>query len=79
MRATLFAALQQETRNLLDEQRNAAGAFAHPFDDILRQRMTGREFTNHLRDRRDRAETARSRYGATSRSRAAGTPAAPSR
>ena len=52
LRAALFAALQQEARNLLDEQRNAAGALADPFDDVLWQRMTGREFTNHLRDLR---------------------------
>ena len=50
LRAALFAALQQEARNLLDEQRDAAGALAHPFDDVPWQRMTGREFTNHLRD-----------------------------
>ena len=80
LRAALFAALQQEARNLLDEERDAAGALADPFDDVPWQRMTGREFTNHLRDlQRYRAETARSRYGATSRSRAGGTPAAPSR
>ena len=50
LRAALFAALQQEARNLLDEERDAAGALAHPFDDVPWQRMTGREFTNHLRD-----------------------------
>ena len=35
---------------VLDEERDAAGALADPFDDVLWQRMTGREFTNHLRD-----------------------------
>ena len=49
LRAALFAALQQEARNLLDEQRDAAGALAHPFDDVPWQRMTGREFADHLR------------------------------
>jgi hypothetical protein len=34
LRAALFAALQQEAGNLLDEQRDAAGALAHPFDDV---------------------------------------------
>ena len=80
LRAALFAALQQEARNLLDEQRDAAGALAHPFDDVPWQRMTGREFSEpSSRSARDRAETVRSRYGATSRSRAGGTPAASSR
>jgi hypothetical protein len=46
----MLATLQQEARNLLDEQRDAAGALAHPFDDVPWQRMTGREFTNHLAD-----------------------------
>ena len=50
MRATLFATLQQETRNLLDEQRDAAGALADPLHDVPWQRVTGREFKNHLRD-----------------------------
>ena len=78
--AALFPALQQEARNLLDEQRDAAGALADPFDDVPCQRMTGREFSNHRRDlQRDRVETARSRYGATSRSRAGGIPAVSSR
>ena len=80
LRAALLAALQQEARNLLDEQRDAAGALAHPFDDVPWQRMMGREFSEpSSRSARDRAETVRSRYGATSRSRAGGTPAAPSR
>ena len=52
MRAALFAALQQEARDLLHEQRHPAGALAHPFDDVPRQRVTGREFMNHLRDLR---------------------------
>ena len=50
MHAALLAALQQEARNLLDEQRHAAGALADPFDHLLAQRMTGREFADHLRD-----------------------------
>ena len=50
LRAALFATLQQEARDLLDEQRNAAGALAHPFDDVHRQCMMGRELAHHLRD-----------------------------
>ena len=52
LRAALFAALQQEARHLLDEQRHAAGALAHPFDHVPRQRMAGRESRDHLRDLR---------------------------
>ena len=78
--AALFAALQQEARHLLDEERDAAGALAHPFDDVPWQRMTGREFTNHLRDLHAIKRRQRDRsYGATSRSMAGGTPAASSR
>src|ERR1700722_10036187 len=36
--------------NLLDEERDAAGPLAHPFDDVPWQFTTGREFTNHLGD-----------------------------
>jgi hypothetical protein len=46
----LFAALQQQARNLLDEERDAAGPLAEPFDNIPWQRMIGRELSNHLRD-----------------------------
>jgi hypothetical protein len=35
LRATLFAALQQEARNLLNEEWDAAGTLAHAFDDVL--------------------------------------------
>ena len=45
----LFAALQEETRNLLDEQGYAAGALADPFDDVPRQGMMGCELTARLR------------------------------
>ena len=50
LRAAVFAALQQKARNLLDEQRDAAGALAHPLDDVPRQRMMSRELANHLGD-----------------------------
>ena len=50
MRAALLATLQQEARNLLDEERDTAGAFADPFDDVPRQRTMSREFINHLCD-----------------------------
>ena len=80
LRAALLAALQQEARNLLDEQRDAAGALAHPFDNVPRQRMTRGEFADHLRDLHAiERRRARSRCGASSRSRAGGTPAASSR
>ena len=50
LRAALLAALQQEARNLLNEQRNAAGALADTFDDVPWQSVMGRKSSNHLRD-----------------------------
>jgi hypothetical protein len=38
LRTTLFAALSQQARNLLDEERDAARALAHRFDDVPSQR-----------------------------------------
>jgi hypothetical protein len=52
LRAALDAALQEEARDLLDEQRHAAGALADPFDDLPGQRMTRGEFADHPRDLR---------------------------
>ena len=52
LRAALHAALQEQARHLLDEQRHAAGALVHPLDDVLGQRMTRREFADHARDLR---------------------------
>ena len=52
LRAALDAALQEQARHLLDEQRHAAGALVHPLDDVLGQRMTRGEFADHPCDLR---------------------------
>jgi hypothetical protein len=48
--ARRYATAPHLRSNLLDEERDAAGALADPFDNVPRQRMMGREFSNHLRD-----------------------------
>ncbi len=50
LHAALLAALQQEARHLLDEQRHAAGALAHAFDHFLGERMARRDLADHARD-----------------------------
>ena len=50
LRAAFDAALQQEAGDLLDEQRHAAGAFAHALHHLLGQRMARGEFADHARD-----------------------------
>ena len=50
MNAALLAALNQQARHLLDEQRHAAGALAHPLDQLFGQRMARRNFADHARD-----------------------------
>ena len=52
LRAALDAALQEEARHLLDEQRHAAGALIDALDDIPRQRVAGRDFADHPCDLR---------------------------
>ena len=42
--------LQEEARHLFDEQRHAAAALAHPFNHLLRQRMTRGQLADHARD-----------------------------
>ena len=48
LRAALFAALQEQARDFLDEQRHAAGALAHPIDGFPRQCVALGEFADHL-------------------------------
>ena len=77
--AALLAALQQEPRHLLDEQRHAAGARGDIIHDLARQRMAGRKLRHHLPHLRAiERRQARSCRDASACSRAAGTPAASS-
>jgi hypothetical protein len=46
--AALLAALQQESRYLLDEQRHPAGALGHAIDHFLRQCVAGRQLADHV-------------------------------
>ena len=46
--AALLAALQQEPRHFLDEQRHAAGALGHAIDHFLRQRVAGGKLADHV-------------------------------
>jgi hypothetical protein len=46
--ATLLAALQQQPRHLLDEQRYAAGARGDILHHVARQRMAGGELRHHV-------------------------------
>ena len=50
LEAAGLAALEQKSRDLLDEQRHPAGALAHALDHFLAERMAGGEFVDHLRD-----------------------------
>ena len=43
-----LAALKEEPRHLLDEQRHAAGARGDVFDHIVRQRVAGGKFGHHV-------------------------------
>ena len=46
--AALLAALQQEPRYFLDEQRYAAGALGHAINHFLRQRVAGGKLADHV-------------------------------
>ena len=51
-RAALDAALQEEARDLFDKQGHAPAALAHPFNDLLGQRISRGELADHARDLR---------------------------
>ena len=50
LQAAVLAALEQEARDLLDEQRHPAGALAHALDHFSAQRMASSELADHVRD-----------------------------
>ncbi len=70
LRAALPAALEDEARHLLDEQRHAAGALADPVDDLARQGVALGERADHLMDLP--AVEGAKRDGAVMRARAPG-------
>ena len=80
LHAALFAALEQQPRHFLDEQRHAAAAFGDARDHVLRQaRGASRSRRPCARPRPRRAARARSRRDASAASRAGGIRAASSR
>jgi hypothetical protein len=50
LQAAGLAALEQKSGDLLDEQRQTAGALAHARDHLVAQRMASGELANHPRD-----------------------------
>ena len=70
--AALLAALQEEPRHFLDEQRNAAGAGGDIVDHFTRQRVAGRKLGHHVAHLR--AIERRQRDGAVMRTHAPGRP-----
>ena len=50
LNTALLAALQQQARHLLNEQRHAAGPLVDPLDQLLGECMAGRDLADHARD-----------------------------
>ena len=50
LHASLFAALHEQARYLLNEQRHAAGPLVHPLNQLLGKCMAGRDLADHARD-----------------------------
>ena len=68
LRAALFGAFEQEPRDLLDEQRHAAGTLADAIDHLARQGATLGDLADHLPNLR--AIEGRKRHRAVMRARA---------
>ena len=50
LNTALLAALKKQARHLLNEQRHAARALVDPLDQLLGERMAGRDLADHARD-----------------------------